>query len=228
VPPEQQPPGQVLALHPQLPAVQVMPVPQGAPAPHRQPPAVQLSALVPQVVQAAPPAPQLAVEVPVLQVLPLQQPLQVTPSQTQLPETQCRFEVQALFEPQRHAPADEQLSAVVLLQPVQLAPLVPQLPRVGGLTQLLLLQHPLGQLVASQTQLPDTQCRPVVHWLFAPQRQAPRLLHESARIGSHTVQAPPSTPHCAAVVGVTQVLPLQQPVGQVMALQPVHAWPVQV
>ena len=146
-----------MALQPQVPAVQTMPVPQGAFAPHLQPPAVQLSALVPQVVQVAPPVPHALVEVPALQVVPLQQPLQVTLSQTQLPETQCRFEVQAELLPHRQTPDDEQLSAVLLLQVVQFAAPVPQLLSVGGLTQLLPLQQPVGQLVESQMQLPPTQ-----------------------------------------------------------------------
>lgn len=217
-----------MELQPQVPPVQVMPVPQGGFAPHLQPPAVQLSALVPQLVQLAPPVPQALVVLPALQVVPLQHPAQVTPSQTQEPLTQWRLPVQALLLPQRQLPPDEQLSAVLLLQPVQLCPLVPQLLKVGGLTQLPPLQQPLGQLVESQTQLPETQCRPLAHWLLAPQRQLPPVLQESARMGSQAKQEAPLVPHWAAVVGLTQVLPLQQPLGQVVELHPVQAWPTQV
>ena len=202
--------GQLLALQAQTPLLQVMPVPQGGLLPHLQPPEVQLSALVPQLVQAAPPVPQLLVVVPELQVVPLQQPLQVTESHTQFPLTQWRLLVQALLVPQRHAPADEQLSAVLLLQALQLAPLVPQLVRVGGLTQLPALQHPLGQPVGSQTQLPETQCLPLEHWVLLPHLHTPAL-QVSERTASQAKHEAPLVPHWVAVVGVTQVLPLQQP-----------------
>ena len=62
-----------------------------------------------------------------------------------------------------------------------------------------------------------------------PQRQAP-FAHVSASAGLHAVQAPPPVPQAERPAG-RQLLPLQQPLGQLWALQPAHApllqgWPL--
>lgn len=127
--------------------------------PHRHAPVVQLSARLPlQLAQVAPPVPQLVVEVPVEQLLPLQHPEQLVASQMQLPaEQRCPVE-QALLVPQRQVPVAEQLSAVVAEQVVQLLALAPHEASVAGVTQVVPLQHPAAQLVASHTQAPAEQC----------------------------------------------------------------------
>jgi len=65
--------------------------------------------------------------------------------------------------PHPHAPAT-QLSTVRVLQGWQAAPWVPHC-EADGCSQTLPLQQPLGQLVASQTQAPLTQCCPAPHAL---------------------------------------------------------------
>ena len=206
------------------------PEPHCGPVPHWHAPPTQPSAWVElQVVQAAPPVPQALSVLPVMQVEPLQHPLgQLVASHTQLLLThRCPVAHWELL-PHRQLPDDEQLLARVLEQVVHELPLVPQSLSVGGLMQLPLSQHPVAQLTLSHTQLPETQCRPTEHCELLPQRQVPELPHALARTGSQAKQAPPSMPHCAAVVGVMQVEPLQQPPGQLAALHPVHTWLVQV
>lgn len=77
-PPAQHPYGHEVASHTQAPAMQLVPAPQAALLPHRQPPAIeQLSAcMASQVVQAAPVAPQ-AIRFGGVHVDPEQQPAQL-------------------------------------------------------------------------------------------------------------------------------------------------------
>jgi len=141
------------------PLLQLLPLAQVAEVPHLQPPPVQLSARVElQLVQVPPSAPQLLVEVPDEQVLPLQQPEQLVLSQTQLPDAQCCPAEQALLVPQRQFPPEEQLFAVMAEQVVQLLALAPHAASVAGVMQVPLLQQPEAQLVTSHTQAPETQC----------------------------------------------------------------------
>jgi hypothetical protein len=102
---------------------------------------------------------------------------------------------------------------------VQAPPLVPQLDSEAGM-QLVPLQQPLGQLVASHTQAPPAQRWPLVHAAPVPQRQAP-LAQPSAIVGSHATQAAPPLPHAPAA-GERQLAPEQQPLAQVIALQSVQ------
>lgn len=73
-------------------------------------------------------------------------------------------------------------------------------------------------VVGAVTQAPSTQSWFDEQAGFAPQRQAPEDEHESA-FEPHATQAPPAVPHAAAV-GVTQVLPWQQPEGHVEGVHP--------
>jgi hypothetical protein len=216
----------------QAPEVHTIPVAQMGFVPHLQAPAVQVSARVPQSVQASPPAPHADGEVPDAQELPLQQPeAQLVGLQTQVPLLHCWPARQALPLPHWQFPPLEQLLAVVEEQALQLAPPAPHRASVGGLTQLPPLpplQHPPAQLVPSQTQLPARHRLPTEHSAFVPQRQLPLELHESARDGSQPLHAAPPVPQSRTVAGLTQVAPLQQPAAQLPALQPVHAWAVQV
>jgi hypothetical protein len=116
-----------------------------------------------------------------------------------------------------------QLSAVTA-HAEQLAPPVPQALAVG-VVQTLPAQQPPTQLDASQTQAPATQCCPLAHAAWVPQRHAPPVqLSESAE--SHGVHAPPLEPQFV-VEGVSHVLPLQQPEVHVCA-HPSHTWFTQV
>ena len=59
--------------------------------------------------------------------------------------------------PHRHAPPP-QLLATVALQLVQVLPAIPHALVVGAVTQVVPVQQPPGQEVASQTQTLLTQC----------------------------------------------------------------------
>jgi hypothetical protein len=77
----------------------------------------------------------------------------------------------------------------------------------------LLSQQPLGQLVASQTHLPLTQCWPAAQAEpVVPQTQLP-LVQASAVI-PHATQTRPLLPHAEVVVPATQVPLEQQPLLQ--------------
>jgi hypothetical protein len=92
----------------------------------------------------------------------------------------------------------------------------------------LALQQPEAQLVASQTQAPPEQRWPAAQAAPPPQEQPPVAVQRSAVVPQER-QVPASAPHWALVVGETQTLPAQQPVGQLEELQtqlpPTHSWP---
>ncbi len=112
-----------------------------------------------------------------------------------------------------------QLSAWALSHAPQLAPPIPQLASVLPTKQVLPEQHPPHEL-ASQMHAPPEQRCPVAQVLPVPQRQLP-LVQLSARVASQAMQAAPPVLQ-ALNAGVVQVLPEQQPFGQVCVLQPVH------
>ena len=68
------------------------------------------------------------------------------------PPTQVWGEAQGGFEPQAHAPAAEQLSAVAPEHPTQLTPLIPQVEKLD-VSQTVPEQQPEGQEVPLQTQV---------------------------------------------------------------------------
>jgi hypothetical protein len=113
--------------------------------------------------------------------------------------------------PQRHVPSP-QLFARVVLQVVHAAPPSPQLLTSVTVTHVVPEQQPEGQVVASHTQLPRTQCKVEPQAEPLPQRQPP-VLQLSALAVSHVPQLAPEVPHCEVVPGATQVVPEQQPVG---------------
>lgn len=91
-----------------------------------------------------------------MQVLPLQQPVgQLAGLQTHAPPTQRWPVPHAGLAPHLHPPP-LQLSARVASQVEHAAPEAPHL-EIVGVTQAPASQHPFGQLVASQAQLPPTQ-----------------------------------------------------------------------
>jgi hypothetical protein len=221
-----------VGVHEQLAVVPVpmhveVPVQAGC-VPHRQaPPVHRLAFVALHAVQVAPPVPQLAVDGEATQVLPLQQPAHVAGSHTQVPAWHFCPAPQAAVAPHAQVPVALQLSERVVLQAVHAAAFVPQAERAGGEVQVVPEQQPLAQLVTSHTQLPPMQCWPAAQAAFAPHLQAPPA-HESARTGSHALHCAPVAPHWVAVVAVTQVEPLQQPVGQVVDVQPAQAWATHV
>ncbi len=193
------------------PPTQRCPAPQGAPAPHWQVPAEQVSERLSQAMQAAPAAPQPAGRVPPRQLLPEQQPAHEAGLHTQVPATHCWPLAQAAPEPQAQLPL-RQLSATVALQAVQPPPAAPQLEKPGAV-QVVPAQHPVGQEVASHTQAPPTQRWPAEQAKLAPQRHSPPA-QRSARV-SQAAQAAPVAPQLVTSFPVRQVLPEQQPAQEV-------------
>ena len=198
VAPEQQPPGQLVALQPlQRPPPQVCPVGQ--------------------VWQAPPPAPHDSAVLPVMQAPPVQQPVgHEVPSHTQVLARQRWPTAQAAPPPHRQAPADEQLSERASHE-AQVAPAVPQLVRVR-VRQVLPLQQPLGHEVPSHTQPLAVQRWPAAQAGPPAQVQAPDALHWSVLLLSQVTQVAPLAPQVASA-GALQTAPLQQPVGQEVASQ---------
>lgn len=94
-------------------------------------------------------------------------------------------------------------------------------------TQRLFWQQPLAQLVASQTHWPATHRWPVSQAAPPPQRHAPSA-QVSATVASQVRQTVPPSPQACAD-GATQVVPVQQPVGQLVGSQThrplLHRWP---
>jgi hypothetical protein len=182
-------------LHLQEPLVQVDPAPHCAFVPHMQPPAPQLSASVAlQAVQVAPPTPHAASVFPALQVLPLQQPVQVVGSHTQVPAWQSWPTAHCAVVPHWQLPLAPQLSDRPAGQTRHDCAVVPQLARVGGLTQVVPEQHPPPQLVVSQLQMPPTQCWPAAHGAPAPHAHPPNR-QALARTASQATHAAPPLPH---------------------------------
>jgi len=210
---EQHPLGQLVASHTHEPFEHRWPALHAGPLPQRQLPPEQLSALAPQLVHAAPPAPQLAV-LGFWHVLPLQQPFgQLVASHTHAPFAHRWPAAHGIDGPHAQVPC-EQLS---LRRPHDTQPM-PPLPHVcvEGIWQLLPLQQPPGQLVASHTQTPFAQRWPAPHAAFPPQRHWPPE-HASAVLPQMVHEAPP-VPQ-VEVPGWRHWLPSQQPFGQLVASQ---------
>ena len=207
-PPLQQPLGHDSASHTQLPATQLVPAPQAAFAPQRQPPALaQLSAReASQVTQAAPPVPHAMAEPAVVQVEPEQQP----PEQLD--------ELQSAHTP----PAQEPFAQVW-----QAAPPVPQAAMLFPARQVVPEQQPPGHEVASQTHAPPTQRAPSAHAAPAPQAQAPAAEQASA-VRSQRAHVAPDGAQAVSERG-RQVDPAQHPLGHEVASQtqlpPRQRWP---
>jgi hypothetical protein len=87
---------------------------------------------------------------------------------------------------------------------------------VGGAVHTLPVQHPVAQVVESQTQAPPLQRWPAPQAAFAPHRHWPPE-QVSALLVSHSTQLAPLVPQ-VMVLGVLQRLPAQQPLPQELAL----------
>jgi hypothetical protein len=97
-------------------------------------------------------------------------------------------------------------------------PFGPQLLAVGGATQVLPLQQPLGQLVELHTQFPLTHAWPAPHTAPAPHLQVPFAAQVSPPSEGQFAHDAPFSPQLVALGGVTQELPLQQPEVQLVEL----------
>lgn len=219
--PEQQPLGHDVRSQTHAPLTQRWPVPQGAAVPHWHVPVVeQVSEPAPQLMQALPETPQLA-GAAVLHVVPAQHPLRhESASQMHAPLTHRWPLAQAAPAPHEHAPVDEQPSATAGSQVMHAAPAEPQRASERD-TQVAPSQHPPGHEAALQTHLPPTQRCAVLQAGAEPQEQVPVAEQLSARVASHPMQTVPPLPQLVSDGGL-QTAPAQQPLGQLVALQPLQ------
>ncbi len=170
-------------------------------------------------------APQAAVVVPGWQVVPWQQPVgQDVASQMHLPPEHTWPLPQAFPPPQVQLPLAEQPSPVVP-QLAQVAPCVPHAV-ADGVVHVLPEQQPVGHDAASQTHWPPEHSCPAPHAAAPPQVQPP-LAEQPSALDPQLVHVAPAVPQAVAD-GVVHVLPAQQPLGQLVALHPLHAPLLQV
>ncbi len=225
--PEQQPLGHDVRSQTHAPLTQRWPAPHGAPVPHWQAPAAEhRSEAAPQLMQALPELPQLAAAA-VLHVVPLQHPpLHESVSQMHAPPTQRWPAAQEAPAPHEQAPVDEQPSATAGSQVMQAAPAGPQRDSERD-TQVAPSQQPPGHDAALQTHLPPTQRWAELHAGEVPHEQTPVAEQLSARVASQPMQTVPPLPQLVTD-GALQTAPAQQPVGQLVALQPLQCPAVQV
>jgi hypothetical protein len=226
--PEQQPPGQEVRSQRQAPPAQRWPASHGGPEPHWQVPVVvQWSEpFAAQAPHAPPFTPQVVTDA-VRQAPAEQQPVgHERASQTHFPLAQRWPALHAAPAPQAQLPPAVQVSASAASQEIHATPGAPQ--RVSCReTQVAPSQQPVGHDVALQTQRPPLHLCPAAHAGAAPQTQAPVAAQPSARVASQPMQTAPPLPQVASEGGL-QVAPEQQPVGQLVALQPLQCPPVQV
>jgi hypothetical protein len=213
----QQPLGQVVALQTQAPFTQAWPAAQAAPVvPQTHAPLVQLSAVLLHVTQTSPLEPHAVRVLPATQVLLLlqQPPLQgLVPLQAELQtwllHASSVGQSVSVLQPQTWL-LKQTWPRPLVVQLAQATPPVPQAVLLVPATQVVPLQQPVGQLVASQTQAPFTQCWPAAQAeLLVPQTHAP-LVQLSAVIPQAT-QTRPLEPHAVTVLPATQVPLEQQP-----------------
>ncbi len=211
--PEQHPLGHDVGSHTHAPPAQRCPGAHDAPEPHMHCPPVQLSASEgSQATHVCPPVPQLVGVGGETHVVLEQQPLgHEVASHTHDPPTQRCPEAHAAAVPHEHWPP-AQPSARAGSQAAHAWPLVPQLDTVGGETQIVPEQHPLGHEVGSHTHAPLAQRCPGAHDAPEPHMHCPPV-QLSASEGSQATHAFPPTPQLAGVGGEMQVVPEQQPLG---------------
>jgi len=215
----QQPVGQLVASQVQLPLTQRWPAWHWAPDPHAQAPLVQRSARALQVLQVEAEAPQAAALwlAAARHWAPEQQPPgQDAAVQAQEPEAQVCPAAQAAPLPHLQTPVEQAL--VLPEQGVQAWPPMPQFAALWADCTMHwpALQQPLGQLAALHTQVEPTQAWPAAQAALAPHAQAPAV--QRSPMAPQLAQLAPAAAQAVAVVGATQAVPLQQPVGQLAAL----------
>jgi len=135
---------------------------------------------------------------------------------------QCCPARHGALPPHVQAPLEEQPSLEPdAVQSVHIDPAEPH-DVVVRVTQLAPLQQPLGQVVASHTQVPPEQRWPGLHGVPpVPHAQLPELVHRSER-ESHATQAEPLVPH-EPTAAVWHVVPEQHPVAQLVGVQVAQA-----
>ncbi len=194
-----QQPAQEVESQRHAPPEHTWPLAHAAPLPHWHPLLPQLSARVAlQAEQVTPPVPQAEVVPGSRQLVPEQQPAQVSGSQVQAPLVQISPAPQGALVPQRQLPLP-QLSAEVALQVPQVPPAVPQAETVLPGLHWLPLQQPPAQLVESQTQVPVVQAWPVAQAWLLPHWHWP-LTHESETVAPQVLQAAPPMPQADTVL----------------------------
>lgn len=228
----QHPVGQETPSHTQAPLRQRWPVPQAAPPPHLHSPAVEHESAVPagQAAQLMPGVPHAISDSEVHTSWAEQQPSgQDVASQTHVPCEQCRPAPQGAAVPHLQVPFASHVSAESEVHAKQVEPAGPQLEsvRVSHVVPLQQAAHD----VASQTQVPASQCWPVTQAALPPHVHLPCAEHPSAFVLSHATQALPPAPHVVRLAA-WQSLPVQHPSGHAQLLQApalhaspdLHAW----
>ena len=197
--PEQQPVGHVAAHPLHVPRVQLSPAGQ--------------------LWHDAPPLPQAPTASPSWQAPAAQHPAgHDTPSHTQAPLRHRWPGEHAGPMPQLQTPAAEQPSVVSALQGLHVAPGTLHAERDVGV-HVAPSQQPSGHDVTSQMQAPAEQCCPGPHGGVLPQRHSPALQlsdMSATPAALHPKQLAPGRPQFAAE-SVSQVEPLQQPLGHEVA-----------
>ena len=210
----QQPVGQLVASQTQAELKQRCPIWQAVAPLHLQTPAVQPSAVTPQLEHAAPAVPHWAAVDGLMQVVPVTQqpPAQLAAVQTQVPPAeQVSPGAQAAVLPHLQTPW-VQLFETAGSQAAQAFPPPPQAETEVVVWQTPLRQHPEAQLVALQ-----------------PLQALPTHCCGGAGVCGQVWQTPPPFPQAPAAVPATQRLLAQHPAAQLEALQlqtPLtHSWP---
>jgi hypothetical protein len=162
--------------------------------------------------QAPPPAPQYVVVLPVSHWLPLQQPLHDVLSHSHTPPEQCCPVAHGDPVPHMQAPVVAEQLSDVAPHDAHVRPWSPHSAPVGGDTQVVPLQHPLGHVWALQTHEPDWHTCPAPHSADEPHRHAPDVEQLFESDDGHVTHVAPSVPH-AVTDGVSHVAPLQHPLG---------------
>jgi hypothetical protein len=189
--------------------------------PQTQVPLLQVSALLPQVRQAKPLAPHAVTVLPATQVPLEQQPplqgLEALQAPLHVPLLHASSVGQSVSALQPQTPVDKHTwPAPLWVQLTQVTPPVPQVVALGVWHLPVLSQQPVGQLVASQTHLPLTQRWPATQGDPAPHVHLPPV--QVSAVVPQLMQVPPLMPQALALVVVTQVLSLQQPVQPLLLL----------
>ena len=107
-------------------------------------------------------------------------------------------------------PTGPQVSAVVVLHEVQVAPFAPQLLTEAGTQLSNSQQFAPVQVLESQTQLPPEQRWPGPQGPLKPHEQDPLRQRSALRL-LQAEQVTPPTPHAVTVGAPTHVWPMQQP-----------------
>ena len=205
--------------HMQAPAVHTCGLTHAEPDPHWHWPEAEQLSVVPgsHVVHSAPSIPHVEND-EVSQVTPEQQPAgQDVASQTHAPRLQRWPGSHAGPPPHVHAPLRSEHPSPYVPQLEHDPPSLPHWTELG-VSHVLPEQQPLGQELASQTQLPASHSCPDPHAAPLPHVQAPAGEQPSA-FAPHALHAPPFAPHAIAE-GLTHIEPEQQPLGQVVELHP--------